>query len=610
LSIGSALLKEEPFINYAKYINLHYVNSPITLEDFGVEVSADGLLTCDKQMLSEQCQSAPEDDVVMLLTNIPNVRSSAWDKTITLGASSRVERVFIHEMGHAFGDLADEYEDPLLALSRPIARAEFSPNTTLIPLAKACKWHYWMVKSYCGAHMKLLLPKGRKIEHSEGGYYHRHGVYRPENQCLMRSTSGKTGYCLVCAEHLERQFFTHLDPIDEVSPVDTDIALWSDEEQHFHGDIISVKASGGKVGKFVPRWMVNGKAVRGKHRAKASAFVFKAKDHGPGLHEVSLRVDFVNGNVRRDLGWLSSSKTWRVEVSALKKPRLKLSNLRCRSGQTVRVSAIESSTEHQVQWRGLPKGAVVSGNDVHWEVPQGVFGSWQVQAVVEDGAHSASASCYWNCPRKLNKKLELRWPKAFKMERDRPWEWFLGPESGDPDGDHLSLEVLKGPSGMEKVEHPMGLRWCPTSEQGPIGLHVVIHDGSARLSLKSSLLIGGDYAPLSAHTRSRSPSQRAQAIISMDAFPVSHVILECSRLLRDEYSKVAKMALGKLKATLKEQPDFVPMFMAEVSPHLWSYSDRPFVLEYIKTHMEGQKKYSRERITLSQVERYGPRWDR
>ena len=118
-------------------------------------------------------------------------------------------QVVVHEFGHSFGGLADEYDyDSQEETLYPADTEPWEPNlTTLVNFES--KW-------------KDMLPKGTKIPTRpdgknlttkvgvyEGGGYQKRGVYRPTQECRMKINEVKE-FCPVCQRALRRliNFYT------------------------------------------------------------------------------------------------------------------------------------------------------------------------------------------------------------------------------------------------------------------------------------------------------------------------------------------------------------------------------------------------------------------
>lgn len=110
---------------------------------------------------------------------------------------SSAERVFLHEFGHHFGGLADEYfntEVPYENINK-LSVEPWEPNvTTLVDFQS--KWAEMVNDS-----LPVPTPRNEKYENVvgvfEGGLYVSKGVYSPAMNCRMKSNEAD-GFCAVC----------------------------------------------------------------------------------------------------------------------------------------------------------------------------------------------------------------------------------------------------------------------------------------------------------------------------------------------------------------------------------------------------------------------------
>jgi hypothetical protein len=115
--------------------------------------------------------------------------------------------VTVHEFGHAFSRLLDEYAinpnppPPLWAK----ARTALAANASATDDPKKVPW----------AHMLKKRIKGVGIY--EGGATFKKGIWRPAPSCAMNS-AGARGFCPVCREATILVIYEHISPIDELSP--------------------------------------------------------------------------------------------------------------------------------------------------------------------------------------------------------------------------------------------------------------------------------------------------------------------------------------------------------------------------------------------------------
>ncbi|MCI1681830.1 MAG: IgA Peptidase M64 [Bacteroides sp.] len=129
--------------------------------------------------------------------------------TLTAAHHPMFRPVVVHEFGHSFGGLADEYfyDNDVMTDTYPLNIEPWEPNiTTLVDFAS--KW-------------KDMLPKGTPIPTPvsekanfpigvyKGGGYSSKGIYRPADNCRMR-TNSYPGFCPVCQRSIRRliNFYT------------------------------------------------------------------------------------------------------------------------------------------------------------------------------------------------------------------------------------------------------------------------------------------------------------------------------------------------------------------------------------------------------------------
>ncbi len=107
-----------------------------------------------------------------------------------------------HEFGHAFGGLGDEYFSSNVAYSDffPPGVEPLEPNITALLDPAKPKWVH-LIKPGTPIPTKPDPNDPEKIGVFEGAGYVAKGLYRPMDQCLMRS--GKQ-FCKVCQEGIVR----------------------------------------------------------------------------------------------------------------------------------------------------------------------------------------------------------------------------------------------------------------------------------------------------------------------------------------------------------------------------------------------------------------------
>lgn len=123
--------------------------------------------------------------------------------------------VVVHEFGHSFGGLADEYAyDTAPSPLYPYTIEPWEPNiTTLVHFEN--KW-----KEMVPAGTPVPTPAETdsttiytKVGVYEGGGYTLKGIYRPTTECRMKINEAPR-FCPVCERSLEKTIHFYTDPID------------------------------------------------------------------------------------------------------------------------------------------------------------------------------------------------------------------------------------------------------------------------------------------------------------------------------------------------------------------------------------------------------------
>lgn len=131
--------------------------------------------------------------------------------TLTTAHHSMFRPVVVHEFGHSFGGLADEYAyDEAPSPLYPYSVEPWEPNiTTLVHFED--KWKDMVkpgtpIPTKPQTDEKLLYTK---VGVYEGGGYTKKGIYRPTTECRMKINEAPV-FCPVCQRSLERliRFYT------------------------------------------------------------------------------------------------------------------------------------------------------------------------------------------------------------------------------------------------------------------------------------------------------------------------------------------------------------------------------------------------------------------
>jgi hypothetical protein len=113
--------------------------------------------------------------------------------------------ITVHEFGHAFGGLLDEYAVNPMKPMWPVQ----APNASTTPDPLKVPWAHFLAKKVAGVGV------------FEGGATFQKGVWRPARSCAMNS-AGQNAYCPVCREAVILRIYRYVNPIDASGPSTTE----------------------------------------------------------------------------------------------------------------------------------------------------------------------------------------------------------------------------------------------------------------------------------------------------------------------------------------------------------------------------------------------------
>lgn len=197
-----------------------HLDPPITVDTyFNTGFGNYGLLTPDITGLSRLIAAADSQvgtgvwDIIVLLVNTTEYGGAGQTSGGQIAITSvhhEASEIVLHEMGHSFAGLADEYES---GPSRPLVDPE--PNVDLDFARGSLKWQLWVESG-----TPLPTPETEEyldiVGAFEGARYHESGIYRPWLRCLMRGLNLQ--FCPVCKEAHALEFTNRIEFSDDELP--------------------------------------------------------------------------------------------------------------------------------------------------------------------------------------------------------------------------------------------------------------------------------------------------------------------------------------------------------------------------------------------------------
>lgn len=225
--MATVLFAEEPYSSYKDKFNIWAVEA-VSAES-GTDIPGDRkyvstalnssfytfgtdryLTTQDIKAVNDYAASVPHDNIIVLINSSKYGGGGVYNYYSGTTVDNILSpKVFVHEFGHGFAGLADEYYSSSVAYDEfyPLNVEPWEPNiTTLVNFDS--KW-----KSRIAKDTPVPTPSEDRYNNVtgvfEGGGYSAKGIYRPEMDCRMKS-NGNKGYCAVCRDAVKSVIETYI----------------------------------------------------------------------------------------------------------------------------------------------------------------------------------------------------------------------------------------------------------------------------------------------------------------------------------------------------------------------------------------------------------------
>jgi Ca2+-binding RTX toxin-like protein len=299
----------DPFHTYRNFFNVHAITTP-SLESgvddpnagiqrdtaLGATYRYDGVTdrllyvnasTTYNLMSDALADTGIDPEMRLVTTNSTKYGGGGGYYAVYAGGNSSAYEVALHELGHSFAGLADEYYYG--STSVYYGPEPYAPNSTTD--STGSKWEHWL-----GYEDPILGTVGVY----EGSSYAAKGAYRPTENSKMRSLNKP--FDPIAKEAFILNFYDHVDPLDDwlgrgtsMALVDP-LALWVTP---IDADVIDLE------------WSVNGTTVAGD----MLTFTLDDFDLEIGSHEITARAYDATGLFRRDLESVEQSITWTITLT-------------------------------------------------------------------------------------------------------------------------------------------------------------------------------------------------------------------------------------------------------------------------------------------------------
>jgi hypothetical protein len=314
--VGS-MFQEEPFKEYQRFFNVHRIdvvsaesgadhpeNSIFKNTAFDAAYNCGGIqrLICanSSKAANVAANSLPpaERDLIILIVNDSEYGGSGGSIVVASTNQQAVELV-LHESGHTFGLLADEYTQSPPTCVNNVEPSE--ANVTRETDRSAIKWRFWIDPA-------TPVPTNSTTPGLPGLYtgarYCPSGLFRPTFNSKMRSLGQP--YEQINAEQLVKRIYNLVSPIDSVEPSAATLSLTTGQQQTFTVTTPSPLTHGISV-----NWLIDGQ----QQSAPGSSLTVNSGGLGGGAHTIEALVRDSTPMVRSDPEQLlSDSRRWNVTV--------------------------------------------------------------------------------------------------------------------------------------------------------------------------------------------------------------------------------------------------------------------------------------------------------
>lgn len=204
--------RQETFREYYSYFNFlraALVSADSGVDGFGREYDTAlngrtletyaGHVGIDRGLVMDVLRRIPETDGQAIVFVKNGVLGTGGGGVATIGG--REVRTVIHEFGHSFGGLSDEYETQQ---SHGQGAARDGLNVAASDDPKSVPWAHWIEARHPGVGVY------------EGAMGRVKGAWRPTSTGCVMATSDS--FCVVCQEALVLRIYAVVDPIESVTP--------------------------------------------------------------------------------------------------------------------------------------------------------------------------------------------------------------------------------------------------------------------------------------------------------------------------------------------------------------------------------------------------------
>ncbi len=312
---------QEPYLEYQAYFNVRRVDvtslesgsdHPEATVPTAKNTALDGTYNCSgiarlvcvnltkvNEVLSRSSLAPTEKDIILVVVNDTTYGGSGGSIAVSSTNDASAE-IILHELGHSFGQLADEYGGP----PPPSCNSVVEPaavNATRATTRNTIKWNQWIDAG-------TPIPTQSFINGVPGLYqgaaYCDAGLYRPTFDSKMRSLN-RPFEAINTEQHVKR-IYNLVDPIDDTAPAGNAVTAPAGQTVGF-----TVTVPLPRTHTLQITWRLDGVVV-----GSAAGLALTGSMLPAGTHQVQVTVRDPTSMVRSDpASLLVSTKTWTLTTT-------------------------------------------------------------------------------------------------------------------------------------------------------------------------------------------------------------------------------------------------------------------------------------------------------
>ena len=273
------------------------------------------LLVVDDASVLAAAAAYPDWDKIVVVVNDDTYGGSGGSLSVT-STHAQAPQIVLHEYGHSFTGLADEYDSPYpgFPACSDTGGTPCEPNVTNQTIAAQVKWNSWFTPGN-----PIPTPSGTSgVGLFEGARYLATGMYRPvDTQCLMQFLG--VPFCPVCRQEYVRTLYrggwgAPAGGIDLVEPGSESPAT-AVPVQYVPGtnQAFSVSLLLPTIGALDVHWYLDGNPIGG---ATSATYVFNQAASTPSSHTLQVRVKDTTNLVAAAMAGslLDHQRSWTIQV--------------------------------------------------------------------------------------------------------------------------------------------------------------------------------------------------------------------------------------------------------------------------------------------------------